>query len=739
MKTRQCAILVLFALCVVPTVNCGNILVWHTEGSHWINMKPVLDTLIERGHNVTMLFHNVSMFIDPKEHAQYNYHLFNASIDISEMLEFFEEFFHFSLYELGHSGYVKIYWKLHELMMKSSDFGLRMCDGILRSDTLMEKLKQGKYDLVFADPIHPCSELVAEILDIPFVYSLRFSMANSMERLCGQLPAPPSYVPGTMVKLTDQMSLTERLLNFVFYLVQDAMYSLMWRPYDQYYTEILDGSHWINMKPALDVLIDRGHKVTILFQNATMFINPKEHTQYNYHLFNVSISMTEIEEVFDDFLQFSLYELDHFSYVRIYWRLYKILSKDAEIGLKICDGILRSDALLEKLKQEKYDLLFADPLFAGSELLAEILDIPFVYSLRFSPANSMERLCGQLPAPPSYVPGTTVKLTDQMSFTERLVNFVFYLVQDAVYHSVWRKYNEYYSDILGKPTSFCELMGKADLWLIRTYWDFDYPRPILPNFKYIGGIHCKPAKPLPKDMEEFVQSSEDDGIVIFTLGSMIATLTKEKTNIIASALGQIPQKVLWRYQGERPETLAPNTRLYEWIPQNDLLGHPKTRAFVTHGGTNGLYEAIYHGVPMVGIPLFADQPDNMVHMKAKGAAVIMDYNTMQTKDLVDGLRTVINDPSYKASTMKLSKIHHDRPETPRDEAVFWIEHVMRNKGAKHLRVEAHNLSWYQYHSLDVFAFLIGIVLLVLFTVFKTCKICFKLCCLRSSNRKNKQE
>lgn len=31
-------------------------------------------------------------------------------------------------------------------------------------------------------------------------------------------------------------------------------------------------------------------------------------------------------------------------------------------------------------------------------------------------------------------------------------------------------------------------------------------------------------------------------------------------------------QVLWRYSGEKPETLGANTRLYNWIPQNDLLG-----------------------------------------------------------------------------------------------------------------------------------------------------------------------
>lgn len=44
-------------------------------------------------------------------------------------------------------------------------------------------------------------------------------------------------------------------------------------------------------------------------------------------------------------------------------------------------------------------------------------------------------------------------------------------------------------------------------------------------------------------MEEFVQSSGEDGIVVFSLGSMVKNISDEKANLIASALAQIPQKV----------------------------------------------------------------------------------------------------------------------------------------------------------------------------------------------------
>lgn len=57
--------------------------------------------------------------------------------------------------------------------------------------------------------------------------------------------------------------------------------------------------------------------------------------------------------------------------------------------------------------------------------------------------------------------------------------------------------------------------------------------------------------------------------------------------------------------------LAANVKALAWVPQNDLLGDGRLAGFVTHGGINSIYEAAYHGVPVAGIPIFGDQPDNV--------------------------------------------------------------------------------------------------------------------------------
>ncbi|XP_055367782.1 UDP-glucuronosyltransferase 2B20-like [Betta splendens] len=138
---------------------------------------------------------------------------------------------------------------------------------------------------------------------------------------------------------------------------------------------------------------------------------------------------------------------------------------------------------------------------------------------------------------------------------------------------------------------------------------------------------------------------------------------------------------------------------------------------------------------MVGIPMFCDKPENMGRMKSKGGAVMMDIKSMKAKDLRDALNAVVNGKSYKENAMRLSSIHHDRPMTPLEEAVFWIEFTLRNKGAKHLRVQAHQLTWYQYHSLDVLVFLLTVVLLLIVLLVKTCTFCLRRCCGRTGKKK----
>lgn len=215
---------------------------WYTEGSHWINMKPVLETLIDKGHQVTVLVPSASMFMNTSEPSRFSYEPFNVSVSMEAMEEFLEEFLYFSMYEMDHMSYLQIYIRFMELMKVDLAYSLRTLDGVVKSEAIMKKLKEANYDLLLADPIYPGSDLLADMLGIPLVFSLRFSLANNWERQCGQLPAPPSFVPGAMSKLTDKMDFSERTWNFLYYALQDAVITkVIWEEVDQYYSEVKGG------------------------------------------------------------------------------------------------------------------------------------------------------------------------------------------------------------------------------------------------------------------------------------------------------------------------------------------------------------------------------------------------------------------------------------------------------------------------------------------------------------------
>ena len=60
------------------------------------------------------------------------------------------------------------------------------------------------------------------------------------------------------------------------------------------------------------------------------------------------------------------------------------------------------------------------------------------------------------------------------------------------------------------------------------------------------------------------------------------------------------------------------------------IGHVNCRLFLTHGGLNSLQEAVYHGVPVLGLPLGGDQELNLIKAVKEGYAL-----KLQWKDITE--------------------------------------------------------------------------------------------------------
>lgn len=173
----------------------------------------------------------------------------------------------------------------------------------------------------------------------------------------------------------------------------------------------------------------------------------------------------------------------------------------------------------------------------------------------------------------------------------------------------------------------------------------------------------------------------------------------------------------------------------KWLPQDDVLAHPNIKLFISHYGKGGLSEAKYHGVPVLGIPIFGDQLSNIRISVDEGWAVELLYSQLNEERFSESLNEILSNTTYAQVIQKLSLMFRDRPQHPLDNAAFWVEYVIRHHGAKHLQSPAVYLNFFQYYSFDVIAvLLVGVYLS--FKISKcVLKMLFRMCCGKSNKKK----
>ncbi|KAK4886687.1 hypothetical protein RN001_002958 [Aquatica leii] len=377
-----------------------------------------------------------------------------------------------------------------------------------------------------------------------------------------------------------------------------------------------------------------------------------------------------------------------------------------------CDELLSDHETKDLLYSgHKFDLLILDGAYPECAVgFVHHFKAPFMYINTVGFYTGSLSLAGN-PTLYSVTPFLARPYTDTMSLMQRSTNTIWHMLASVMHSFIIRFVlqgilRSHFGDNL--PPIY-DISKNVSFILQNAYATVTYPRPYLPNVAEIACIHCKQPKPLPLDLEEFINGSGDAGFIFVSMGSSVkaANMPEYLRRLLLRVFQQLPQRVLWKYEAEYDMSdLPPNVKLGRWLPQQDLLGHRKIRAFVTHGGLLSMFETIYHGVPIVSLPVFCDHDSNAAKAALDGYAITLDLSSMTSESLLNAIRKVIHDPRYKEDVKKRQILLRDQMETPLERAVFWTEYVIRHRGAKHLQSPMKDLNFIQYYLLDVVFLLI---------------------------------
>ncbi len=264
----------------------------------------------------------------------------------------------------------------------------------------------------------------------------------------------------------------------------------------------------------------------------------------------------------------------------------RVLLKSARIGIKsMFDQSLVSAKVLyedERIKDlmanDHFDLVMISITFnSGSYPLAWHFKAPLVM---LTPNTIFPGVLAPLgeDEQPSYIPFFLSSFSNNMNLVQRTINtivthmwsYFIHKYHQSTIHSLVRQ-----SAVPDCPPLH-EIEKNISLLLTNTHAAINYPRPMPPVVVEVGGMHCRPAKPLPADLEDFVSNPE--GFILFAVGSMLPM--EEMPDILIEpffkVFAKLPQRIVWQWKGKVRDDLPDNVLALSWLPQQDLLGESNT-------------------------------------------------------------------------------------------------------------------------------------------------------------------
>ncbi|XP_015585075.1 UDP-glucuronosyltransferase 1-3, partial [Cephus cinctus] len=469
-------------------------------------------------------------------------------------------------------------------------------------------------------------------------------------------------------------------------------------------------SHQIVLRQFTVALQKRGHELVVITPNP---IGNKDFE--NYTEINTDYHYVEMEKF--DFIKIRMESPNFVQFMRTsWWNSSSMMIRDIfeERDFK---------KMYAPESNEKFDLIIFELLtYEGLYGLASRFDAPFIGICSLGLLSNVHHMLG------NHVLTSHESLWEllkdsgvNLPFWKRLHNFY------KVWYNLYTYYNDYLPTqdeiskrYLGPDTPDVARIGEnMSIAFVAQNHYTSFVRPHVPNVMTFGAFHVeKDLKPLPEDLRKFLDGATD-GFVYVSLGSNVKSklLPKRLKDMFLKVFSKLSQRVLWKFEDDLPEK-PDNVFVSNWLPQESVLNHRNIKLFVYQGGLQSTEEAVHYAVPLLGLPVLGDQDYQVNKMVSIGVAKRLELLELNQEDFQSSIQEMINDKGYKERMVKLKALVRENPYDPMEYAIWWIEYVIRHKGAPHLRSSTIDEPWYQRTDMDVVAFLAIAIFIVVITVLR---------------------
>ncbi|KAL9925633.1 UDP-glucosyltransferase 2-like isoform 2-T2 [Glossina fuscipes fuscipes] len=462
-------------------------------------------------------------------------------------------------------------------------------------------------------------------------------------------------------------------------------------------------SHFHFFHPIMRSLAERGHEVTVVSHF------PDKSPPVGYHDISLGGKETLANTV----------DLQIFENRRIYNHFVEFFML-YEWGKVACNHTIRSDALTRLMRQDnKFDVILMEQFNTDCMMgVAHLLRAPVIAlsSCALMPWH-YERMGS--PIIPSYIPALFLGQSEEMSLPGRLANWISFHVLKLLY--------DYYSipaaDAILRykfgqdMPSVGELAKETALMFVNQHFSLSGPKPLPPSVIELGGVHIQKAKPLDVELQRFLDNAEY-GVIFISWGSMIRaeTMPAAKRDAIVKAVKRLKQRVIWKWENDSLINKPDNMYISKWLPQRDILCHPKVKIFMTHAGLMGSSEAAYCGTPVIATPMYGDQFLNAAAMIHRGMGILLNYEDINENNVIKALKKVM-ERQYHESAKAVSYAYKHRPQTALETAMWWVEYVAATEGATLLKSHSVHMSRFTYYCLDTYLVLSSVTTLSILSCF----------------------